>query len=136
MPTPRWFIQCVSSTRMPSSRQGEAIMTGFLDEVVFATGEKPIFAAGDKVRIRDRSPVGHYRVPQYLRGKHATIEMTIEPAAVDNEQEAYGRNAGAKRHYYRVVIPMTEIWANYEGSPRDGLYIEIYETWLERRQDG
>jgi nitrile hydratase len=104
-----------------------------LEGIVFATGEKPIFAAGDEVRILDRSPVGHYRVPQYLRGKNATVDRVIEPAALDNEQEGYGRNAGAKLHYYRVVIPMTEIWTDYAGSPRDGLYIEIYETWLERR---
>jgi hypothetical protein len=102
-------------------------------QIVFATGEKPIFAKGDPVRILRRSPVGHYRVPQYLRGKSGMVDTVIEPAAVDNEEEAYGRNAGAKRHYYRVAIPMTEIWSSYVGSPRDGLYIEIYETWLERR---
>jgi nitrile hydratase len=108
-------------------------MPDVLEAIVLATGEKPIFAAGDKVRIGDRSPVGHYRVPQYLRGKHGVIHSVIEPAGLDNEQEAYGRNAGAKRHYYRVAIPMTEIWTDYQGSPRDGLYIEIFETWLQRR---
>jgi hypothetical protein len=99
---------------------------------VFAAGERPIFAAGDPVRILSRSPVGHYRVPQYLRGKHGVVEAVIEPAAVDNEEEAYGRNAGSRLHYYRVAIAMTEIWPRYVGSPRDGLRIEIYETWLER----
>jgi nitrile hydratase len=24
------------------------------------------------------------------------------------------------------------IWPNYIGSPKDGLRIEIFETWLER----
>lgn len=48
------------------------------------------------------------------------------------EEEAYGRNAGAKCHYYRIAIPMTEIWPDYVGSPRDGLRIEVFETWLER----
>ena len=27
---------------------------------------------------------------------------------------------------------MTEIWPDYAGSPRDGLYIEVFETWLEK----
>ena len=27
-----------------------------------------------------------------------------------------------KRHYYRVALRMTEIWPDYAGSPRDGLY--------------
>jgi hypothetical protein len=78
------------------------------------------------------APVGHYRVPIYLRGKTGSVEAAIEPAAVDNEEEGYGRNAGSKLHYYRVAIPMTEIWPDYVGSPRDGLRIEVFETWLER----
>ena len=27
---------------------------------------------------------------------------------------------------------MTEIWPDYAGSQRDGLHIEVFETWLER----
>ena len=103
-----------------------------LATVVFAAGEAPIFRPGDNIRILTRSPIGHYRVPTYLRGKAGAIESVIEPAAVDNEEEGYGRNAGSKRHYYRVAIPMREIWPDYSGSPRDGLRIEIFETWLER----
>jgi nitrile hydratase subunit beta len=105
---------------------------GRLPGVVLAVGEAPAFAAGDRVRIATRSPVGHYRVPTYLRGKEGSVEAVIEPAGVDNEQEAYGRNAGARRHYYRIAVPMTEIWPGYAGSPWDGLRIEVFETWLER----
>jgi len=97
-----------------------------------ATGEMPIFKPGDRVRIADRSPIGHYRVPQYLRGKAGVVESVIEPVAVDNEEEGFGRNAGSRLHYYRLAIPMTEIWTDYVGARRDGLYIEVYETWLER----
>jgi hypothetical protein len=100
--------------------------------IVRALGEAPIFQAGDSVRILTRSPIGHYRVPTYLRGKTGVIEAVIEPAGIDNEQEGYGRNAGVKLHYYRIAIPMTEIWPDYVGSPRDGLRIEVFETWLER----
>jgi nitrile hydratase len=60
------------------------------------------------------------------------VETVIEPAAVDNEQEGFGRNAGAKLHYYRIAIRMSEIWSGYVGSPQDGLRVEVYETWLER----
>jgi nitrile hydratase subunit beta len=73
--------------------------------VVLAFGEAPVFAPGDQVRILTRSPVGHYRVPLYLRGKTGTVEAVIEPPGIDNEEEAYGRNAGMKRHYYRVALP-------------------------------
>jgi len=99
--------------------------------LVTATGELPIFAPGARVRIKDRTPIGHYRVPHYLRGRVGKVDSIIEPVAVDNEEEGYGRNAGAKLHYYRIAVPLTEIWPDYVGAPRDGLYVEVYETWLE-----
>jgi nitrile hydratase len=100
--------------------------------IVKALGEAPIFAAGDRVKVSVRFPVGHYRVPQYVRGKSAIVEAVMEPASLDNEEEGFGRNAGSKRHYYRVAIPLTELWPGYAGSSRDSLRIEIFETWLER----
>ncbi len=101
-------------------------------DIVLAWGEQPIFRPGDAVRVLTRSPIGHYRVPTYLRGKTGAVEAVIEPAGIDNEEEGYGRNAGAKLHYYRIAIPMTEIWSDYVGSRRDGMRIEVFETWLER----
>lgn len=102
-----------------------------LPGIVTAEGEEPIFAPGDRVRILDRTPIGHYRVPTFVRGKTGTVESVIEPAAIDNAEEGFGRNAGAKRHYYRLAIPMTELWPDYRGAGQDGLRIEVYETWLE-----
>lgn len=103
-----------------------------LQQVLPALNEVPVFGVGERVRVAVRAPIGHYRVPIYLRGRVGTVERVIEPALVDNEEEGYGRNAGSKRHYYRVSIPMSSLWERYEGSPRDELHIEIYETWLER----
>jgi len=100
--------------------------------IVYASGERPVFKPGDAIRIRERKPVGHYRVPTYLRGKKGVVERVIEPAAVDNEEEGFGRNAGSRRHYYRLALPMTEIWPDYVGSPNDGLHVEVFETWIER----
>jgi nitrile hydratase subunit beta len=100
--------------------------------IVLAEGEVPAFQPGDRVRVAVRYPVGHYRVPRYVRGKHGVVESVILPAAVNNEEEGYGRNAGAKRHYYRVAFPLSELWPNYAHAAHDGLRIEIFETWLER----
>jgi len=98
--------------------------------VVFAEREIPIFRVGDVVRVAERSPVGHYRVPTYLRGKTGVVEAVIEPPGVDNEDESFGRNAGIKLHYYRVSFPMTRLWENYKDSPSDALHIEVFETGL------
>jgi nitrile hydratase len=101
--------------------------------IVKATGEEPLFTPGDDVKISTRSPIGHFRVPNYIRGKHGTVEAVIFPAGLNNEEEGFGRNAGNKRHYYRLSIPLTELWPGYAGSSKDGLRIEVFENWLERR---
>jgi hypothetical protein len=103
-----------------------------LQNIVKAEGEEPLFRAHDDVRIAVRFPLGHFRVPNYIRGKRGRVEVVIEPRAVNNEDEGYGRNAGEKRHYYRIAIPFSELWPKYAGSPNDGLRIEVFETWLER----
>jgi nitrile hydratase subunit beta len=107
-------------------------MESLFSQIVTATGETPAFGSGDKVKVGNRVPIGHYRVPTYLRGKVGDVIKVIEPSLIDNEEEGYGRNAGNRRHYYRISVLMTEIWSDYEGSPRDELLIEVYETWLER----
>ena len=103
-----------------------------IPDVVWALGEAAAFRPGDRVRILTRSPIGHYRVPIYLRGKTGTVEAVIEPTAIDNEEEGYGRNAGSRRHYYRLAFAMTELWPDYAGRPNDGLRIEVFESWIER----
>lgn len=114
---------------MPAGR-GRALQP--LPNIVHAEGEEPRFKAGDTVKIALRFPIGHYRVPNYIRGKHGRVEAVIEPRAVNNEEEGFGWNAGLKRHYYRLAIPLTELWPKYSGAPQDGLRIEVFETWLER----
>ena len=97
-------------------------------------GDVPTFHVGARVTISVRFPVGHYRVPQYIRGKKALVEDVLTPPAIDNEEEGYGRNDGLKRHYYRVSIPLSELWAGYAGSLNDVLRIEVYENWLDRSE--
>ena len=100
--------------------------------IVKSFGEQPAYQAGDPVRISVRYPVAHYRVPRYIRGKQGVVESCIERALVNNEEEGFGRNAGSLGYYYRVAIPLRELWPGYAGSPQDNLRIEVFETWLER----
>ena len=102
--------------------------------VVPAFGETPIFQPGQHVRVLERFPLGHYRVPLYLRGRTGVVERLVQPA-IDNEEEGFGRIAGVKRHYYRIAVPMSDIWAGYAGARHDHLYIEVFESWLEAAPD-
>jgi nitrile hydratase len=124
---------------MEETKMAEKSVTAVADgwsDIVKATGEEPIFKAGERVRISMRFPIGHFRVPNYIRGKRGVVEAVIEPAAVNNEEEGYGRNAGKKRHYYRIAIPLSEVWEGYAGSLNDNLRIEVFETWLEKIETG
>jgi nitrile hydratase len=99
--------------------------------VVPAPADLPQLRVGQRVRIGDLTPVGHYRVPTYLRGKEAVVEAVMSPKAVNNEEEGFGRNAGSLGIYYRVAVPMTSLWQAYAGQPGDNLRIEVFESWLE-----
>lgn len=101
-------------------------------QVTHADGQSSVFDEGQRIRVSLRFPIGHYRVPRYVRGKTGVVEKVIEPKAVNNEEEGFGRNAGMKRHYYRVAIPLSELWPRYVGSPGDELRIEVHENWLEK----
>jgi nitrile hydratase len=96
------------------------------------SSDRPIYEPGDRVHVLRLEPIAHYRVPIYLRGTEGIIDRVIRPAFIDNEEEGFGRNAGHRGFYYRVAIPMAQIWAEYAGPTTDKLYIEIFETWLER----
>jgi hypothetical protein len=100
--------------------------------VVMALGEEPGFGVGETIRVSMRFPVGHYRVPHYVRGQTGVIEMILRPAAINNEEEGFGRNAGIKGFYYRIGFPLDRLWPGYGGSPSDRLVIEIFEGWLEK----
>ena len=100
--------------------------------VIFATGEPPTFRPGEQVRVMTHAPIDHYRVPTYLRGRTGTVERVIDPSLIDNEEEGFGRTIGVRSHYYRVAFHMRDIWPDYPGSSGDGLYVEVFELWLER----
>ncbi len=106
-----------------------------IEGVVPAPADLPRLRVGQRVRVGNLTPVGHYRVPTYLRGKEAVIEAIMSPRAVNNEEEGFGRNAGSLGVYYRIAVPMTEIWKDYAGSPGDNLRIEVFENWLEEVDD-
>jgi nitrile hydratase len=61
-------------------------------------GEEPVFKAGDAVKIAVRFPVGHYRVPRYIRGKRGTVEAVITPAAVPVWDDRGPDHLAGRRH--------------------------------------
>jgi len=92
----------------------------------------PKFIAGQRVRIADRTPPVHHRVPSYAKGQVGIIERVC---GVHGEPEKFIRGDGKPpQRLYRVRIPQTELWSAYNGTESDLLEIEIFEHWLESAQ--
>ena len=88
------------------------------------------YKVGDEVSVSVRYPIGHYRVPMYMRGKRVKVERVLGHY-VNPEEEGFGRNAGDKTWCYLVTIDQKNLWPAYAGHPIDRLEIEIFEPWLE-----
>ena len=90
---------------------------------------EPVFRIGQKVRIQDRTPPVHHRVPAYAKGHVGVIERIC---GLHGEPEKFIRGDGLpKQRIYRVRIPQSELWDAYAGTDGDQLEIEIFEHWLE-----
>ena len=89
----------------------------------------PKFATGDRVRIADRTPPVHHRVPSYAKGQVGVVERVC---GMHGMPEKFIRGDGKPaQRIYRVTIPQTDLWKAYDGSDKDILEIEIFEHWLE-----
>lgn len=87
------------------------------------------FQVGQRVRIADRTPPVHHRVPGYAKGHVGVVERVC---GLHGEPEKFIRGDGKpEQRIYRVQIPQDELWDGYTGTTRDQLEIEIFEHWLE-----
>lgn len=87
------------------------------------------YCQGQRVRIADRTPPVHHRVPSYVKGHIGVVERVC---GVHPQPEKCIRGDGTPfQRIYRVRIPQTDLWTRYYGSAGDKLEIEIFEHWLE-----
>ena len=89
----------------------------------------PVFSIGQRVRIADRTPPVHHRVPAYAKGRVGVIERVCK---LHGAPEEFIRGDGKPaQRLYRVRIPQNGLWEDYDGTTGDDLDIEIFEHWLE-----
>lgn len=85
---------------------------------------------GDVVRVDDRVPDRHCRVPLFLRGRTGRISHRLG-SFKDPEKLAYYEDGLPKRVLYKVVFRQDDVWPDYAGPPGDTVTADIYEHWLE-----
>jgi nitrile hydratase len=90
---------------------------------------QPLFKVGQRVRARNMNPVHHTRLPRYARGKTGTI---VRDHGVYSFPDTSAHFQDDKRqHVYSVRFEGRELWGE-SASPRDSVYIDMWDDYLER----
>jgi len=85
------------------------------------------FAVGDEVVVKNDHPLGHTRVPRYVRG-HRGVIVSSHGVHVFEDDVAPGRRVGPQ-HLYTVSFTGPELWSS-RGHARDRMHVELWEIHL------
>ena len=92
----------------------------------------PRFRAGDTVLARNVHPVGHTRLPRYIRGKHGTIRADHGVFSFpDTAAHGLGHKA---QHLYSVRFAARELWGE-QAAEQDCVFIDLFDDYLDADSD-
>jgi len=89
--------------------------------------DAPRFAIGDRVRVRDIHPVGHTRVPRYVRGASGEV-LHVAPPFPFPDAAAHGL-PGRREPTYHVLFRARDLWTDAAGN-RESVVVDLWETYL------
>lgn len=89
-----------------------------------------VFNVGDRVRAKNINPVGHTRLPRYVRGKAGIVER-IQGSFVFPDTNAHGKGEDPQ-WVYSVVFTGPEVWGK-AADPSLTIAVDCWEPYLERR---
>ncbi len=84
------------------------------------------FAPGDRVRAQNRHPVGHTRLPRYVRGHLGRI-ATVHGVHVFADANAGGAGA-AEQWLYSVEFDAAELWGG--DTTAHSVHVDCWESYL------
>jgi len=88
----------------------------------------PKFKVGDLVVARKMQPVGHTRIPRYVRGRQGVIDRDH---GVFIFPDTYAVGQGKKpQHVYSVRFTARELWGP-AASPNDRVYADLWDDYLD-----
>jgi len=87
----------------------------------------PRFKIGEQVRAKDIHPLGHTRLPRYVRGRIGTV-WRIQPSALlpDTNAHFLGENV---QHCYGVTFDSKTLWGQ-DAEPFQ-LSLDLFDDYLE-----
>jgi len=134
----KWLVRAeAQAARLTAdSTKSRPLLTADMVPAMIAKGSSarrdvnitPAFAAGQRVRARNIHPQGHTRLPRYARGKFGTI---VRDYGVFVFPDTRAHFQGDKpQHVYSVRFGARELWGS-QANPRDGVYVDLWEDYLE-----
>ncbi len=88
----------------------------------------PKFKPGDSVVARRINPLGHTRLPRYVRGRRGTIHID-HGVFTFPDTNAMSRDP-KPQHCYSVRFTARELWG-LEGTARDSVYLDLFDDYLD-----
>lgn len=85
----------------------------------------PRFAVGNAVIARNEHPVGHTRMPRYVRGHRSVVH---KHHGVHAFQDDVDEDVG-QQHIYTVMFRGPELWGS-RAHPNDRIYAELWDYHL------
>ena len=90
----------------------------------------PRFHVGQRVHARDINPVGHTRLPRYIRGRFGTVERMYGVQRLW-DTDAKGLDVSKKpQPVYSVRFTARELWGA-QSNAHDFVYVDMWEDYLE-----
>jgi len=88
----------------------------------------PKFEAGDRVVARNVNPVGHTRLPRYVRGRRGVIDRDH---GVFIFPDTHAAGLGQKpQHVYSVRFAARELWGP-AAPAHDAVYADLWDDYLD-----
>ena len=90
----------------------------------------PKFQIGDRVTGRNINPVGHTRLPRYVRSRTGVIDRDHGVFSFP-DGNAVGKDK--PQHLYSVVFESGELWGS-DASDNFKVYVDMWDDYLEPAQ--
>jgi nitrile hydratase subunit beta len=88
----------------------------------------PRFLVGDPVVARNVHPVGHTRLPRYVRGKRGFVDRDHGVFIFPDAHAMRGENR--PQHCYSVRFTARELWGP-DASERETIHIDLFDEYLD-----
>lgn len=88
----------------------------------------PKFAVGDAVVAKTINPLGHTRLPRYVRGRRGVIDRD-HGVFVFPDTNAHGQGP-SPQHVYSVRFTARELWGP-DAAPKDAVHVDLWDDYLE-----